>query len=195
MKTNSISSQPSKMCVPNLSLIVPLCTTVSAEKMFHNSTWASKLNNRYSEKNYFHPTRVTCSNHTTKPSNSPQPMLSGLSKVIRRQKLNRRKTQLAMLISRSRARDLPMTRAVTVNWERILQCSNECSIATSPRTGQDNCNSQTAYNYTLTQNNYNDNIIRLSICRIILINIRKYIFLMRCLNCVASGNTLTGGVV
>ena len=68
-------------------------------------------------------------------------------------------------------------------------------VATSPRTGQYNYNSQTAYNFTLTQNNYNDNNLRLSICRIILINIMKYIFLMRCLNCVASGNTLTGGVV
>ena len=133
MKTNSISSQPSKMCVPNLSLIVPLCTTVSAEKMFHNSTWAPDLNNRYSERNYCHPTRVTCSKHTTKPSSrcqpKPQPMLSRVSKVIRRQKLNRRKAQLEMLIGRSRARDLPMTRAVTINWERVLQSPNECSIA------------------------------------------------------------------
>jgi len=54
------------------------------EKMFHNSTSAFNLNNRYSEKNYFHPTRVTCSNHTTKPSSNPQPMISRLSKVIRR---------------------------------------------------------------------------------------------------------------
>jgi hypothetical protein len=131
MKTKSLSSQPSKMCVPNLSLIVPLCTTVSAEKMFHNSTWASNLNNRYSEKNYYHPTRVTCSNHTVKPSSSLQPMRSGLSKAIRRQKLNRRKMQLVTLIGRSRSRDLPMTRAVTVNWERILQYPNECSIAQS----------------------------------------------------------------
>jgi len=129
MKTNSISSQPSKMCVPNLSLIVPLCTTVSAEKMFHNSTWAPDLSNRYSERNYCHSTRVTSSKHTTKPSNSPQPMLSRVSKVIRRQKLNRRKAQLEMLIGRSRARDLPMTRAVTINWERVLQSPNECSIA------------------------------------------------------------------
>ena len=68
-------------------------------------------------------------------------------------------------------------------------------VATSPRTGQDNCNSQTVYSFTLTENNYNDNILRLSINRIILINIRKNIFLMRCLNCVASGNTLTGGAV
>ena len=131
MKTNSISSQPSKMCVPNLRLIVPLCTTVSAEKMFHNSTWAPDLSNRYSERNYCHSTRVTSSKHTTKPSNSPQPMLSRVSKVIRRQKLNRRKAQLEMPIGRSRARDLPMTRAVTINWERILQSPNECSIAQS----------------------------------------------------------------
>ena len=56
-------------------------------------------------------------------------MLSRVSKVIRRQKLNRRKAQLEMLIGRSRARDLPMTRAVTINWERVLQSPNECSIA------------------------------------------------------------------
>ena len=68
-------------------------------------------------------------------------------------------------------------------------------VATSPRTGQDNRNSQTVYNVTLTQNNYNDNMLRLSINRIILINIRKNIYLMFCLNCVASGNTLTGGAV
>ena len=59
MKTNSISSQPSKMCVPNLSLIVPLCTTVSAEKMFHNSTWAPDLNNRFSMENTGRPTGIT----------------------------------------------------------------------------------------------------------------------------------------
>ena len=165
------------------------------EKMFHNSTWAPDLNNRFSMENTGRPTRITYSSDTTKPNSRCQPKPGSITMAIRRQKLNRRKTQLATLISRSRSRDLPMTRAVTVNWERILRYPNECSIATSPRTGQDNCNSQTAYNYTLTQNNYNDNIIRLSICRIILINIRKYIFLMRCLNCVASGNTLTGGVV
>ena len=68
-------------------------------------------------------------------------------------------------------------------------------VATSPRTGQDNRNSQTVYNVTLTQNNYNDNMLRLSINRIILINIRKNTYLMLCLNCVASGNTLTGGAV
>lgn len=68
-------------------------------------------------------------------------------------------------------------------------------VATSPRTGQDNGNSQTVYNFTLTQNNYNDNMLRLSINRIILINIRKNTYLMLCLNCVASGNTLTGGAV
>ena len=68
-------------------------------------------------------------------------------------------------------------------------------VATSPRTGQDNRNSQTIYNFTLTQNNYNDNMLRLSINRIILINIRKNTYLMFCLNCVASGNTLTGGAV
>ena len=39
------------------------------------------------------------------------------------------KAQLEMLIGRSRARDLPMTRAVTINWERVLQSPNECSIA------------------------------------------------------------------
>ena len=66
-------------------------------------------------------------------------------------------------------------------------------VATSPRTGQDNRNSQTVYNFTLTQNNYNDNTLRLIMSRIILINIRKYIFLMRCLNSVARCNTLTGG--
>ena len=101
------------------------------EKMFHNSTWASDLNNRFLEKNSGHPTCVTYNNNTAKPSSSLQPMRSGLSKAIRRQKLNRRKTQLATLISRSRSRDLPMTRAVTVNWERILQYPNECSIAQS----------------------------------------------------------------
>jgi len=195
MKPNSKSTQTLKVRDPKFSFIEPSSGTLSVEKMFHNSTWEPNLTYRYSERNFGHPTGVTYSNNTAKPSSSLQPMRSGLSKAIRRQKLNRRKTQLAMLISRSRSRDLPMTRAVTVNWERILQYPNECSIATSPRTGQDNCNSQTAYNYTLTQNNYNDNIIRLSICRIILISIRKYIFLMRCLNCVASGNTLTGGVV
>jgi len=54
------------------------------EKTLHNSTWAPNLSNRYSEKNYCHPTRVTCSKHTTKPSSNPQPMISRLSKVIRR---------------------------------------------------------------------------------------------------------------
>ena len=66
-------------------------------------------------------------------------------------------------------------------------------VATSPRTGQDNRNSQTVYNFKLTQNNYNDNTLRLIMSRIILINIRKYTFLMRCLNSVARCNTLTGG--
>jgi len=195
MKSNPMSTQPSRKHDPKLSLIEPLSTTVSVEKTFHNSTWAPDLNNRFSMENTGRPTRITFSSDTTKPNSRCQPKPGSITMAIRRQKLNRRKTQLATLISRSRSRDLPMTRAVTVNWERILQYPNECSIATSPRTGQDNCNSQTAYNYTLTQNNYNDNIIRLSICRIILISIRKYIFLMRCLNCVASGNTLTGGVV
>ena len=195
MKSNPMSTQPSRKHDPKLSLIEPLSTTVSVEKTFHNSTWAPDLNNRFSMENTGRPTRITYSSDTTKPNSRCQPKPGSITMAIRRQKLNRRKTQLATLISRSRSRDLPMTRAVTVNWERILQYPNECSIATSPRTGQDNCNSQTAYNYTLTQNNYNDNIIRLSICRIILINIMKYIFLMRCLNCVASGNTLTGGVV
>ena len=66
-------------------------------------------------------------------------------------------------------------------------------VATSPRTGQDNWISQTAYSFSITQNNYNDNALRLSMSRIILINIRKYNFLMRCLNSVARCNTLTGG--
>ena len=131
MKTNSISSQPSKMCVPNLSLIVPLCTTVSAEKMFHNSTWAPDLNNRFSMENTGRPTRITFSSDTTKPNSRCQPKPGSITMAIRRQKLNRRKTQLATLISRSRSRDLPMTRAVTINWERILQSPNECSIAQS----------------------------------------------------------------
>jgi len=131
MKTNSISSQPSKMCVPNLSLIVPLCTTVSAEKMFHNSTWAPDLNNRFSMENTGRPTRITFSSNTTKPNSRCQPKPGSITMAIRRQKLNRRKTQLATLISRSRSRDLPMTRAVTINWERILQSPNECSIAQS----------------------------------------------------------------
>jgi hypothetical protein len=68
-------------------------------------------------------------------------------------------------------------------------------VATSPRTGQDNCNSQTAYNFTLTQNNYNDNILRLIICRIILIKIGKLILLLRFMNCATLGDTLTGGAV
>ena len=131
MKTNSISSQPSKMCVPNLSLIVPLCTTVSAEKMFHNSTWAPDLNNRFSMENTGRPTGITFSSNTTKPNSRCQPKPGSITMAIRRQKLNRRKAQLEMLIGRSRARDLPMTRAVTINWERILQSPNECSIAQS----------------------------------------------------------------
>ena len=131
MKTNSISSQPSKMCVPNLSLIVPLCTTVSAEKMFHNSTWAPDLNNRFSMENTGRPIGITFSSNTTKPNSRCQPKPGSITMAIRRQKLNRRKTQLATLIDRSRARDLPMTRAVTINWERILQCPNECSVAQS----------------------------------------------------------------
>ena len=104
------------------------------EKMFHNSTWAPDLNNRFSMENTGRPTRITYSSDTTKPNSRCQPKPGSITMAIRRQKLNRRKTQLATLISRSRSRDLPMTRAVTVNWERILQCSNECSIATSPRT-------------------------------------------------------------
>ena len=124
-------TQPSKMCVPNLSLIVPLCTTVSAEKMFHNSTWAPDLNNRFSMENTGRPTRITFSSNTTKPNSRCQPKPGSITMAIRRQKLNRRKTQLATLISRSRSRDLPMTRAVTINWERILQSPNECSIAQS----------------------------------------------------------------
>ena len=101
------------------------------EKMFHSSTWAPILNNIFSEKNSGRPTYVIYDNNTDKPSSSLQPMHGALSKAIRRQKLNRRKTQLVTLIGRSRSRDLPMTRAVTVNWERILQSPNECSIAQS----------------------------------------------------------------
>ena len=77
------------------------------------------------------PTRITFSSNTTKPNSRCQPKPGSITMAIRRQKLNRRKTQLATLISRSRSRDLPMTRAVTINWERILQSPNECSIAQS----------------------------------------------------------------
>ena len=101
------------------------------EKMFHNSTWAPDLNNRFSMENTGRPTRITFSSNTTKPNSRCQPKPGSITMAIRRQKLNRRKTQLATLISRSRSRDLPMTRAVTINWERILQYPNECSIAQS----------------------------------------------------------------
>ena len=101
------------------------------EKMFHNSTWAPDLNNRFSMENTGRPTRITFSSNTTKPNIRCQPKPGSITMAIRRQKLNRRKTQLATLISRSRSRDLPMTRAVTINWERILQSPNECSIAQS----------------------------------------------------------------
>ena len=68
-------------------------------------------------------------------------------------------------------------------------------VATSPRTGQDNCNSQTVCCFTLTQNNYNDNNLRLVKRLNTLINGFKYYSLKRYLNCVASGDTLTGGAV
>ena len=131
MKSNPMSTQPSRKHDPKLSLIEPLSTTVSVEKTFHNSTWAPDLNNRFSMENTGRPTRITFSSNTTKPNSRCQPKPGSITMAIRRQKLNRRKTQLATLISRSRSRDLPMTRAVTINWERILQSPNECSIAQS----------------------------------------------------------------
>jgi hypothetical protein len=131
MKSNPMSTQPSRKHDPKLSLIEPLSTTVSVEKTFHNSTWAPDLNNRFSMENTGRPTRITFSSNTTKPNSRCQPKPGSITMAIRRQKLNRRKTQLATLISRSRSRDLPMTRAVTVNWERILQYPTECSIAQS----------------------------------------------------------------
>ena len=96
-----------------LRLRQQLPTTVSVEKTVHNSTLKPVEKALFSSRKLRHQSHLTYSSSSSNSS---------------KQKLRRRKARIDAFIRTSKVRELPMTRAITINWERLCGCPDQYEI-------------------------------------------------------------------